>query len=144
MKKSQNKQEPAYDESDTYQNDEWATNENAPEENYEESSDGAEAEEEAEKKEEKVDYTNKMIVENVTYIPVPGIKKKKYKFLDKSFIFDIPESLLKMRDTKPRKDYEDAVETFAYNIISKITKFQVAHCQVFLGDFPEEEKAKAE
>ena len=144
MRKSQNKQEQAYDESDEYQNDEWATDENAPEENYEESADGVGAEEEAEKKEEKVDYTNKMIVENVTYIPVPGIKKKKYKFLDKSFIFDIPESLLKMRDTKPRKDYEDAVETFAYNIISKITKFQVAHCQVFLGDFPEELQEKAE
>ena len=118
-------------------------NKTTPEENYEESADGAGAEgeeEDDEKKEEKVDYTNKMIVENVTYIPVPGIKKKKYKFLDKSFIFDLPESLLKMRDTKPRKEYEDAVETFAYNIISKITKFQVAHCQIFLGDFPEEKK----
>ena len=137
MKRSQD-DENTYDESDEYQNDEWVADDETPEEGYEESADGGKEEEE--KKEEKVDYTNKMIVENVTYIPVPGIKKKKYKFLDKSFIFDIPESLLKLRDTKPRNEYEDAVEAFAYNIISKITKFQVAHCQVFLGDFEEEKE----
>lgn len=89
---------------------------------------------EEEPEEVQIDYTNKIIVENITYIPVPGIKKKKYKFLDKSMILDIPQNLVEMRQEKPRKEYEDAIETFVYNVVSKKMRFQVAHCQIFLCD----------
>ena len=95
---------------------------------------GEDGEQEEEEEEVQIDYTNKIIVENITYIPVPGIKKKKYKFLDKSMILDIPQNLIEMRQTKPRKEYEDAIETFVYNIVSKKMRFQVAHCQIFLCD----------
>ncbi len=93
-----------------------------------------EVEEEEQEEEVQIDYTNKVIVENITYIPVPGIKKKKYKFLDKSMILDIPQNLVEMRQEKTRKEYEDAIETFVYNVVSKKMRFQVAHCQIFLCD----------
>ena len=96
--------------------------------------DGVEAEgAEEEEEEQRIDYTNKVLVENISYLPQRDPTAKRARYIDKSCTLDLPEDLVAMRSKVPVQEFFDAVETWVYNLVSRRNRLQVARCQIFLG-----------
>lgn len=84
---------------------------------------------------------NTIIVVNVSYLPgTAPAKKAKAEKLPEYFVLDIPPKILTIRE-KSESLYFDALESFAYNTVSRKTKLQVAHCQIYVNDDIKSEKA---
>lgn len=70
------------------------------------------------------------VVVNISYFPYVNNKKTNLSDLPEYFVLDIPS---RIREHEGKPDYEDLVESFVYNTLSKKFQTEVASCQIWIS-----------